>query len=295
MNISVQLIDSNLTIFNSAVSTKQSIDWVWCSPNSFVKGDLEEWQFSPQCQTQYEALRISENSSDITLIFSGNQEIVEVVLSEQDAGVNITLGMESLSTPRSTDSIQVYLIPVPCAQGLVVDSNAYNYLFVTIGQLGGNIGFVGPYPSYMRPNITGPSYYCLIINSTTSLMDGVLLSTTASFIKRNLTDSQVQLDPRVLFYSSLTSVNYTFFDQWGDPIEVLESLEISSSDCSNGLCGNTMTSSSFGEVFIRFNSTLKWQPYKRVVVLFPSSPPLTAYCNDSIYHSIYCCLFLIVV
>jgi len=281
-NVSITLISSNMTIFNSAVATTEFLDWVECSSSSYIMGDLQEWHISPECQTQYQAMTLDDRTSDVTFILSGNQEIVELVLSKQDAGVNITLSLEKVSgvgSPIDPNAINVYLVPVSCTKDFLVDINS-NYLYSTIGQeLYGHIGFDGPSPLFMKPDSSGTTTYCLIINSTTALKDGVFLFASANFIKRTLTTSQVQLDPSILLYTRLVSVGYNLLDQWGHPYFSLKALEITSPDCNYQLCGNTIANSSTGEVYVRFNATITWQIHKQVAVNFPNAPPTFAHRN----------------
>jgi len=275
------LCNSTMQIYNSAViaGSYDSNDWVRCYNDSVVWGDVLEWKLSSECEaTSYQPLTLSSTNPKVVLIYSGNMDQIELQLDDTEAGVNVTITTESdvsyfpspspSPSPKlmiSDEAISVYLVPSPCTLSMVVSSET-NYTSTELLPSQSTttyISFVGPSPSFLRPsnyNSSSLSSYCILMNSTSGLHSGSLVRLSANFIKRQLTTSAIEFKPSVSIYSTVFTVDYALFDQWGDPFAPTKRLQLLSSACNNeGVCGLTEESQSSGEVLIKFNTTISWR------------------------------------
>jgi len=230
----------------------------------------------------------------------GNEELVEVELSDEDAGVNITLtfppGSQRISeesyivavTP--SPSVNLYLAQSPCTEDTLItpESNFINTQS-NIGEASStsiNLSFNGPSPWFLQPNNSGTTIYCLLINSSTPWPSPTLATLRVNYIGRTLTQTELVLSPKYAIYSTVFEARYAFFDQWGTPYSHSESLPLLCGEDREDICGHTETGSSAGKVLVSFNQSLSWKLFSSVNTSLPRlvvSSSATAYGEFDIY------------
>jgi len=299
----ITLESSNMTTWNVMVSattlSNNSSQWfVNCVNNgdnsSWVSGDLLGWAISPQCQTRYKPEMIT-GSINFSLLMVGRKQLIELVLSEKNAGVNVTLSASfSLVVPHSLEfpegsspqppMLGMYLARAECIEEFTPGSNFINSTSSDIanGSLSVlNIWFDGPSPPFLEPNADGVTPYCLIITSSISIE---AITTTidfdVQFINRTLTNSTLLITPKYAIYSDVFAANYEFYDQWGSPFINPDPEHLY---CENGtaICGTTHPRTSSGKVLLSLNETLQlsWKLFTSVTAALstPNSQPAKAY------------------
>jgi len=223
----------------------------------------------------------------------GTQDLLELVLSDVNSGVNASLSLTFVSEMvKASPTIQpmtvaMYLAKSQCNQGMqfatessLVSSTSFDITSMNPRSL--FIGFDGPSPSFLEPNANGTTEYCLLINTSVPFFaDNAFVNLNILFIDRKLATSTINLTPKYAIYSSVFDIEYGFFDQWGLPFIVSDELELS---CVNEtvICGHTDARSSTGRVPLLLNETVKqsWRLFTRVsasLLGVPDSQPATAY------------------
>jgi len=201
----LSLVNSTLSVFSSDVEGATLSEWVQCSGNSQVLGDISHWKLAANCKLQYQPWVLNTSDSDAVVTFSSSQEMIQLLLAESDAGMNITVRNHDFSNslssiPPQPQSIMLYLIPSDCSEELVVDSS---YISAEMTQSSAGLSFVGPSPASFAPKTTGETSYCLIINSTSNLQSGSTLRLNVARIKRALASTEIDMSPKISIYSFL--------------------------------------------------------------------------------------------
>jgi len=229
----------------------------------------------------------------------GDKELLGLVLSEDDSGINVMLSLDLSSSsmvgqkmigtsPTQPITVAMYLAKSECTEDLqfTTGSSFISYTSYDVGSVNGtsvlNVGFDGPSPLFLQPSTNGTTMYCLMINSSIPFSaDNSQINISAQFIKRGLTGSTINLTPKYAIYSSVFGADYAFYDQWGVPFISSSQVDLY---CENETisCGHTNAGSSTGRVLLSFNDTVKpnsWVLYKRVSASLsvPHSQPATAY------------------
>jgi len=301
----ISLESSNMTISNSLMvdNSTSSSDWsVNCVKNSsnWVSGDLLGWSIAPQCQTRYNPLTITR-STEFELLMMGSIELIEIVLSEENSGVNVTLSLTSISTNATTLVDNKMIEPAPiqplrvtmhltrsgCLQDIQFSSDSSltsststqnNSSYVSSV----NIGFDGPSPLFLEPSSNGTTVYCLMINSSSPISYNAVINVNAQLIDRMLHSSSLELTPKYAVYSYVIAADYEFYDQWGVPFISMDEVTLY---CKNGTssCGHTTAMSSSGRILVSLNETLEtsWKLFTSVnaSLSVPNSQPSKAYGN----------------
>jgi len=227
----------------------------------------------------------------------GTKELIELVLSEENSGVNVTLSFTSILTSATTSvdqtiesaplTVTMYLTRSGCLQDIQFSSDS-SLASSTSSQSNGseissvNIWFDGPSPLFLEPSSNGTTVYCLMINSSSPIEDNALVKMNAQLMNRVLTSSSIEMTPKYELYSSLFAVNYEFYDQWSVPFVSNDEVPLY---CMNETtsCGHTTAMSSNGRILVSFNETLKtsWKFFTSVnaSLSVPNSQPSKAYGN----------------
>jgi len=286
----IRLHSSNMTISNTVVvGLDDTESWVNCSSaQSFVWGDIENWHIDSECSTRYQPPTLQSINPDILLYLDGPEVLLEIILSETEAGVNISVEFQLVEVNTQytvseaqvavPSSIFIYLVPSSCYT--INTATPSEFIKVQLSPYEGQsttIGFEGPEPSFMIPNANAPTTYCLVVNSTIAFPTNGALQLTAQFISNSLSYSEIVLKPKFLLYSHVFSVDYLLFDQWNRTITAVETFNFSSTDCSHDVCGVYLPNTSHGELFVGFNITRPWSIFTRVSVEFPFAQPAVAY------------------
>jgi len=294
----ISLTSSNLTIYNAMmVSTVTSPWFVNCLDNgtSWVSGDFLGWNISPDCQTRYRPLKITD-SANFPLLMLGATQFIELVLSGDYSGVNISLSLTFVSdvliekmesAPSQPITVAMYLTRSECTQDMYFTPGS-NFVSSTSDFVSSNyssvlnIGFDGPSPSFLEPTAEGTTIYCLMINSSIPFdNDNVIVNLDALFISRKLATSTMDLTPKYAIYSSVFEVEYEFYDQWGVPFVSSDAVDILCNNENGALsCGHTNTGSS-GHTLLSLNESAKlsWRLFTKVnaSLALPNAQPVTAY------------------
>jgi len=298
----ISLDASNMTISNSLMVDNTSLWFVRCVNNrsSLVSGDLLGWRISPQCQTRYNPLTITQ-SMDFQLMMIGAEQLIQLELSEEISGVNVTLSLTSTSTftMTSTESppfeplrVTMYLTRSGCTPDIQFSAGS-SLVSTTASLLNDNstmmvsFWFDGPSPGYLEPS-GKTTVYCLMINSSAPVANDAIVNLNVQLISRRLTSSTISIAPKYAIYSSLFEVNYQFFDQWGAPFVNSDEVALYCGDEAVA-CGNTNAESSSGHIFVSFNQSVKtnWKLFTVVNASLsaPNSQPSKAYGNVIIVSS----------
>jgi len=293
-SIPIWLQYSKMTVSNSMVTPSSPGWFIYCfDDHTTVSGDLLGWNISPQCKTQYDPFTI-DRSLEFRLLMRGNKEFIQIVLDENDAGINLTLAVdinsssldpviqslttfsEEVTSPLPPISVNMYLTQSSCNGNNEIppESNFISSSSDTTGRV--SLSFQGPSPSFLQPNRNGTTLYCLMINSSAPI--NYVTTLNSQYIQRTLTTSNLTLTPKYAIYSTVFGAVYQFFDQWGDPFTYTSPVDVI---CGNETlyCGHTYSRSSGGHVFLSFNQTLSWKMFSSVSasLSLPNSQPAMAY------------------
>jgi len=283
---------SYLEVFNSTMdetSIANSI-WVDCDSSSWVTGDFLGWKLSPQCNLKYETPLLTDTDPVIIILPSGNTEMIGLVLPPQYGGVKLFFSSpaaslqstthsdrlvritvdddedSSLQNPVQQNFINMFLVKSACGVDLVAQSSSSISVQIPATQKDASLSFDGPAPSFLQPNKTQQTTYCLLINASSHFPEGVL-ALRAEFLPRRLALIDISLSPSWSLYSTHLTLQYSMFDEWGsDYINEFVTVPITSANCANGTCGETYPQVSAGTLFIELHNVSTWKVVTRVNV-----------------------------
>jgi len=277
----IMLSDSTLTIFNSTVfdSSGDIVQDVACYGDSSVVGSFGEWIIPSSCDIEFVPIVVKGSISELQLLSNGRTRYLEVELEEDESGIEISLFLEPWLSESTLSSwsdplmmVQMFLTPSPCHYDMVVGDNSLPFIDVETTASPAVLSFDGPAPSFLHPNATGITSYCLIVNSSSPLATTVpqIQSLTTTVFKRNFTTSVVEFTPYHLrFYSTQFTVHYMLYDQWGDLFASETAIPFYSEDCLSGDCGSTYKGLSSGDKLLNFSTSPDWKLWTRVNVSLP--------------------------